>query len=343
MMNGRRTRTLLAALFALAGTLAILAGCTGGSGATDASAETQPDDDTLKVALITPTSVNDSGWSALAYRGLEAIRVNLGAEVSSVVASTPADIEDAMRSFAQKGFDLVIGHGYEYNQHGIKIGKEFPNTVFVSSSGDQTAMNVGAFRFYLEQGTYLLGILAAKMSKSGVIGMVGGPNVPSIESTFQAFEAGAKAERPDITVLKAYTGSNDDIGAAKQQTLAFINRGADVIIHQANAAASGVFEACRERKVWALGTNSDQSSVAPDVVLGSAVIRAETVFTDLAARVRDGKYAGTVELVGVKEGAINVVLNPELLGKIPKEYQDFLTKKFAEIMNGELVVPKLEF
>jgi basic membrane protein A len=323
--------------------VALVVGCTGGANKNASSQQEQPRDDALKVALITPTSVNDSGWSALAYRGLEAIRVNLGAEVANVVASTPADIEDAMRSFAQKGFDLVIGHGYEYNQHGIKVGKEFPNTVFVSSSGDQTAKNVGAFRFYLEQGTYLLGILAAKMSKSGVIGMVGGPNVPSIESTFQAFEAGAKSERPDITVLKAYTGSNDDIGAAKQQTLAFINRGADVIIHQANAAASGVFEACRERKVWALGTNSDQSSVAPDVVLASAVIRAETVFTDLAARVRDGKYTGAVELVGVKEGAINVVLNPKLLDKIPKEYQDYLTRKFAEIMNGELEVPKLEF
>jgi len=326
------------------GTVALLAGCTGGSDrGSNLASEKGDDDGAFKVALITPSPVNDSGWSALAYRGLEAIRVNLGAEVSNVVASTPADIEDAMRSFAQKGFDLIIGHGYEYNQHAIKVGKEFPNTVFVSSSGDQTAKNVGAFRFYLEQGTYLLGVLAAKLSKSGVVGMVGGPDIPSIESTFQAFEAGAKAERPDITVLKAYTGSNGDIGAAKQQTLAFINRGADIIIHQTNAAAAGVFEACRERKVWAFGTNSDQSSVAPDVVLASAVIRADTVFTDLAARVRDGKYSGAVELVGVKEGAINVVFNPKLLDKIPKEYQDILTRQFAEIMSGDLVVPKLEF
>lgn len=336
-----KTRNLTALLVVV-----LLAGCTGGRGEGGGSAaigEGKTDDGVLKVALITPTAVNDSGWSALAYRGLEAIRVNLGADVSNVVASTPADIEDAMRSYAQKGFDLIIGHGYEYNQHGIKVGKEFPNTVFVSSSGDKTAKNVGAFRFYLEQATYLLGILAAKMSKTGVIGMVGGPDVPSIESTFVAFEAGAKSVRPDITVLKAYTGSNDDIGAAKQQTLAFINRGADIIIHQANAAASGVFEACRERKVWALGTNSDQSSVAPDVVLASAVIRADSVFTDLAARVRDGKYTGAVELVGAKEGAVNVVFNEKLLGKIPKAYQDLLTTKFAEIMNGKLQVPKLEF
>lgn len=323
--------------------MTLLSGCTGGGESGALAPESKTDASVLKVALITPTAVNDSGWSALAYHGLEAIRVNLGAEVSNVVASTPADIQDAMRSYAQKGFDLVIGHGYEYNQHGIEVGKQFPNTVFVSSSGDKTAKNVGAFRFYLEQGTYLLGILAAKMSKTGVVGMVGGPDVPSIESTFRAFEAGAKAERPDITVLKAYTGSNDDIGAAKQQTLAFINRGADVIIHQANAAASGVFEACREKKVWALGTNSDQSSIAPDVVLASAVIRAETVFTDLAARVRDGRYTGNVELVGVKEGAINVILNPKLLDKIPKKIQDQLTRTFAKIMNGEIVVPKLEF
>jgi basic membrane lipoprotein Med (substrate-binding protein (PBP1-ABC) superfamily) len=327
----------------------VACGCTGGTQSEKPQPESpketaaQPVEGAFKVALITPTSVNDSGWSALAYRGLEAIRANLGAEIANVVASTPADIEDAMRSFAQQGFQLVIGHGYEYNQHGIKIGKEFPKTVFVSSSGDQSAPNVGAFRFYLEQATYLLGMMAAKMTKTGVVGMVGGPDVPSIESTFQAFEAGAKAVRPNITVLKAYTGSNDDIGAAKQQTLAFINRGADFIIHQANAAAQGVFEACRERKVWAFGTNSDQSSVAPDVVLASAVIRAESVFTDLAKRVKNGTYRGSVELVGAKEGAVNVVFNPKLLDQIPKEVQDLLTQKFDEIMQGKLVVPKLEF
>lgn len=297
----------------------------------------------FKVALLTPTEVNDSGWSALAYEGLMGIKEGPGAEVNNVVAASPQERRDAMRGYAQQGYNLVIGHGYEYNQDGIEIGKDFPNTVFVSSSGDKTAANVGTFRFYLEQGMYLLGMAAAKMSKSGVIGMVGGPEVPSIDSTFLGFESGAKSVRPDIKVLKAYTGSNDDVNKAKQQTLAFIDQGADFIIHQANAAAGGVFEACKERKVLAFGTNSDQQSAAPDTVLASAVIIARPAFMALAEDVRDGKYKGEVRLVGMDSGAVGIVWNESLKAKVPADVLKLVEDVAAKIRNGELTVPKKEF
>lgn len=298
---------------------------------------------TFKVALITPGPVNDSGWSALAYRGLAAIQKELGAEIQNVVASSPQDIKDAMRSYAQKGFDLVIGHGYEYNALGLEVAKDFPKTIFVSSSGDKTAANVGVFRFYLEQGTYVLGMVGAKMSKTGVLGMVGGPNVPSIESTFLAFEAGARAVRPDIRVLKAYTNSNSDVGAAKQQTLAFIDQKADFIIHQANAAAGGVFEACKERGVLAFGTNSDQAKAAPDTVLASAVIDAEPVFVELAREIKEGKYVAGVRPRGMKDAAIRIVWNPKLLNRAPGDVRKMVDDTVAKIAAGELDVPKLNF
>ena len=297
----------------------------------------------FKVALITPNSVNDSGWSALAYKGLQEIKTTMGAEVQNVVASSPAEIEDAMRSYAQKDFGLVIGHGYEYNAVGIEVGKNFPNTVFVSTSGEKSTKNVGAFRFYLEQATYLCGIVAAKMSKTKVVGMVGGPNVPSIESTFQAFEAGVHSVDPKIKVLKAYTNSNDDVGAAKQQTLAFLDQDADMIIHQANAAAGGVFEACGERGVYAFGTNSDQSGDAPMTVLCSAVIVAGPAFLDLAKRVRDKTYEGGVNLQGMKEGAVDLVWNEKMLTGLPKEIRDLVEETKAKIISGEIDVPKLDF
>jgi basic membrane lipoprotein Med (substrate-binding protein (PBP1-ABC) superfamily) len=302
-----------------------------------------PDEKQMKVALITPNSVNDSGWSAMAYKGLQQIETELNAEVQNVVASSPAEIHDAMRSYAQKDFDLVIGHGYEYNAVGMEVGKDFPGTVFVSTSGDKFAKNVGTFRFYLEQATYLCGMVAAKLSKTRVLGMVGGPNVPSIESTFQAFEAGAKAVDPNIKVIKAYTNSNDDVGAAKQQTLAFLDQKADMIIHQANAAAGGVFEACMERGVLAFGTNSDQSGDAPMTVMCSAVIVAEPAFVDLAKRVRDGKFEGSVYLQGMKEGAVSLVWNEKLSLNLPKDLIDLIEEATQKIISGELVVPKLEF
>ncbi|MBA3726216.1 MAG: BMP family protein [Armatimonadetes bacterium] len=319
--------------------LASLAGCDGDSKPEAAKLN----DDDFKVALITPGPVNDSGWSALAYRGLEAIKLELGADTQNIVAFSPQDIKDAMRSYAQKDFDLVIGHGYEYNQIGIEVAKDFPKTVFISSSGDKTATNVGTFRFNLEQGTYVLGMVAAKLSLKGTLGMVGGPNVPSIESTFRAFEAGAKAVRPSVRVLKAYTNSNDDIGAAKQQTLAFIAQGADYIIHQANAAAQGVFEACKERGAFAFGTNSDQAGAAPDVVIASATINAGPVFVELAKQLKEGKFKAGVRLRGMADGAVGIVWNPNPPFKIPEDIKAEAILMVGKIVSGQLKVPRLEF
>ena len=318
--------------------LAVLAGCNGG----DDNKASAGEEDKLKVALITPNSVNDSGWSALAYDGLQDIQFGMGAEVQNVVASSPAEIKDAMRSYAQKDFDLVIGHGYEYNAVGMEVGADFPNTVFVSTSGERFSKNVGAFRFYLEQATYLCGMVAAKLTKTRVVGMVGGPEVPSIESTFQAFEAGVKAVDSKIKVLKAYTRSNDDVAAAKRQTMAFLDQGADMIIHQANAAAGGVFEACQERGVLAFGTNSDQSGDAPMTVLCSAVIIAGPAFTDLAKQVKAGTFEGGVILKGMKEGAVGLVWNEKLMASLG-DIREMITAETKKIVDGDLVVPKLDF
>jgi basic membrane lipoprotein Med (substrate-binding protein (PBP1-ABC) superfamily) len=322
---------------------AVVTGCSAPSSEPSGTASGAPGETPFKVALITPSPVNDAGWSALAYRGLQAIESKVGAEANNVVASNPQEIKDAMRSYAQKGYSLVIGHGYEYNQHGLEIAKDFPKTVFMSSSGDKTAANVGCFRFYLEQAMYVCGFVAAKMSKSGVVGMVGGPEVPSIASTFDGFEQGAKAGNANIKVLRAFTGSNDDVGKAKAQTLAMIDQKADFIIHQANAGAPGVFEACKERGVMAFGTNSDQAAASPETVLASAVIVAEDVFTSLARSVKDGSFQSGVLLVGMKEKAVSVVWNPALESKVPADLRTAADDAIAKILSGEIVVKKRDF
>lgn len=317
-----------------------LMGCASNEpGPTSGSAEGRQD---FKVALLTPGPVNDSGWSALAYEGLLAIRDELGAEISNQEAKG-TQIRDAMRSYAQRGFRLVFGHGFEYNEPGVEIARDFPDTVFVSSSGGKTAKNAGAFRFYLEQGFYLGGVMAADLSKSGVVAMIGGPKVPSIESTFKAFEAGAKAERPDIRVLTLFTGQDSDVAAAKRATLEAIAQGADLVIHQANAAAQGVFEACREKGVLAIGSNANQNENESGVVVASAVIVAKPAFVELAKDVRDGRYEGSIRLVGMDKGAIDFVINPKLESRVPEATRKKLDDLRAKILSGALVVPKDEF
>lgn len=320
-------------------------GCSGGQQGTQnepSKGAPKSDNKTFKVALLTPGPVSDSGWCALANNGLMAIKSQLGAEVNQQEA-LGTKIKDAMRSYAQEGYNLVIGHGFEYNAPGVEVAKDFPKTVFVSSSGGETAPNAGAFRFYLEQGFYLAGMMAAGMSKTGTLAMIGGPDVPSIRSTFKAFKAGAQAVNPTINVIETFTGDGADVAKAKQATLAAISQGADLVIHQANAAAQGVFEACKEKGVMAFGANSDQNSNPSGVVVASAVIVAEPAFVGLARSVKEGTYKGEVQLVGMDQGAIDFVVNPAMQSHIPADVLKRVNDAIADIKSGKLVVPKDEF
>ncbi|RYG44458.1 BMP family ABC transporter substrate-binding protein, partial [bacterium] len=297
----------------------------------------------FKVALITPGPVSDAGWSALAFDGLKGIETELGAQVENKVATGP-QAKDDMRSYAQNGYKLVFGHGFEYNEPGVEVAKDFPETVFISSSGGKTAANAGAFRFYLEQGCYLAGMVAGKMSKTGKVGSVAVLDIPSINSTLAAFEAGAKAARPDIQIVKTvYFGGEGDIAGAKRATESVLAQGADFVIHQANAGAQGVFDACKEKGAWAFGTNSDQNDNPSGIVLGSATIIAKPAFLNLAKAVKEGTYKGAVTLAGMDQEAIDFVFNPKLSDKVPAEVTKLIDEAKGKIKSGELVVPKAEF
>jgi basic membrane protein A and related proteins len=326
--------------------LGVLWGCGSSSSSTTATSSGKKTESAkssdFKVALITPGAVNDSGWSAMAYDGLKAIETDLGAEVSNTVANGN-DIKDSMRSYAQKGYKLVFGHGFEYNQPGNEVAKDFPDTVFVSSSGSLTSKNSGAIRFNLEQSFYLAGVLAASVSKTGVVGMVGGPEVPSIKSTFKAFKAGAEATKPGITVLEAFTGKNDDVAAAKQVAEQMIGKKADVLIHQANSAAQGVFNAAKEGNIVALGANLNQNDNESGVVIGSATISAKAAFLEVAKIVKEGKFEGNVVEVGMDKGAIDFVFNDKLSSKVSPDAKAKVEEAKKGILDGKIIAPKDKF
>lgn len=330
-------------LFALLA-VGLVLGCASNEGGGSATPTAGKSESEFKVALLTPGPVSDAGWSAMAYEGLQAIKTDMNATVDNQEAADAGKIRDAMRSYAQKGYNLVFGHGYEYNEPGVQVAKDFPNTVFISSSGGQTAANAGAFRFYLEQGCYMAGYLAGKMSKTGKVGSVAAIKVPSIDSTLKAFEAGAKAANPKIQVLPiVYMSNPNDVAAAKQATESVIAQGADFVIHQANAAAQGVFTAAKEHNVYAFGTNLDQNSNESGVVIASATIVAKPAFLGLAKQVKEKTYKGEVSLYGMDKGAIDFVLNPSLESKIPEALRAELAKLKAGITSGKVVVPKDEF
>ncbi len=302
----------------------------------------------FRVALLTPGSISDGGWNAGAYAGLLAIRDRLGAEVRHVETRTPAEFEEGFRDFASRGFDLVFGHGFEYQEAAAKVGAEFPHTIFVTTSGNTLRPNVAPMVFELEQATYLLGVLAARMSRSGLLGLVGGRDLPSIRSTFTAFRAGAESVRPDVRVREVFIGNFDDSAAAREAAVALLEEGADFLMHQANDAGRGVFLAVSERasrgeRVYAFGTNRNQNDMAPDVVLASATLDIPAAFVEVARRVRDGSFRAEPLRLGLADGIVALELNPKLAPAIPPEVRSELDSLEARIREGGLVVPRGAF
>ena len=269
------------------------------------------------VALLTPGPVSDGGWNAAAYEGLELIKTRLGAETALVQTTSPADFEDSFRDFASRGFNLVFAHGFEYTDAALKVAQDFPSTYFVVSSGGASSRNVASLTFNFDQATYVEGILAAGVSKTGVAGAIGGIELPTIKLTFEGFKRGFLSMRPNGRLLISYTGNFNDVGAAKEATMAQIGQGADVFIHNADAAGLGVFLAAARAHAFAFGAFNNQNEVAPDVVLASAVTSTPLAFLKIADAVKEHRFHPGMLEFGMKDGMVKVVLNPKLKSRIP--------------------------
>lgn len=338
-------RNLFASLALAVAVAATLFACRSDPHATPAAEgkKANPEAAAFKVALLSPGPVSDAGWNALAYEGLLAIRDQLGAEIAQTQTKTPADFEEGFRDFARRGFKLVFGHGFEFQEAAAAVAPDFPETVFITTSGNTVRKNVAPLRFMLEEATYLQGMLAAGMSKTGKAGAVGGMEIPSVKSTIVAFEAGARAVRPDFSVTTAYMGNWEDVGAAKEAALAQVQRGCDFLFHNADAAGLGVFRAARESKVYAFGSNKDQNQIEPDAVIASAVADIPRGFLTVAREVKAGRFEGKIEKLGTKDGVVSLVLNPRLQERIPADLQARIEAARAAIVAGTLQVPTAEF
>jgi len=328
-------------------TLFLIAGC-GDRGAPAPASETTGNSSTppvkkLRVGLLTPGSIADGGWNQIAYEGLRKIEAELGAEISQQETKSPVEFEEGFRYYGANGFDLAFGHGFEFQDAALAAGKLHPNTIFITTSGSSVAQNVSPMVFELEQMTYLQGVIAARESKTGKAGLVGGIRLPSIDSTFFAFKEGAKSVNPSFEVKEIYLGNFDDLGAAKVATNSLIDAGADFILHQANEAGRGVFQACSERKVRCFGSNRNQNDLAPDVIVASAVLDVPAAFVYMATLVREKKFAPKVYFLGSNEGIVTLVWNEKLKGTLKNDTVPAVEKLREEIRKGSFKVPRREF
>ncbi len=332
-MRGRLSK--LALVFALS-LLALGTGCSDSDAPTSASG--------FRVALLTPGSIRDGGWNQSAYEGLERMRDELGAEIAHQEAKTPQDFESGFRDFAARGYTLVFGHGFEFQDAAALVSKEYPNTIFITTSGATIRSNVAPIVFELEEATYVLGFLGARMSPSSRVGAIGGVKIPSVASTFIAFEAGAKRGREHANVTISYIGSWTDVSAAREATLAQIASGVDVVIHNANEAAAGFFQAVNESpNVWAFGTNKNQNDRAPERVLASATLDVPRALLLVAQDVKAGSWSARSMRFGLRSGVVKIEWNEALRAEIPDALRAEVEALQTAVASGAVTVPRGSF
>jgi basic membrane protein A and related proteins len=291
-----------------------------------------------RIGLITPGSVTDAAWNSGAWRGLQMIRDSLGLAISHVEARTPSDQAEALRIYAAQGYDLVFAHGFEFQEPAERVSSEYPRTIFIVTSGRRAVGNVAPLIFRLEEASYLAGMMAGGLSRSHVIGFVGGIELPPIEAAYQGWLNGARAVDPDVRTREIYLNSFDDAAAGREAALALIRVGVDMFHHNADAAALGVFQAAKESPgVYVFGSNDDQAHLAPDRVVGSAIIDLPRAFLTVAREVKTGTFRPQVEAFGLASGVVRYVPNPALESMVDQTLRSRVQAAADSIAAGTLL------
>jgi basic membrane lipoprotein Med (substrate-binding protein (PBP1-ABC) superfamily) len=246
------------------------------------------------------------------------IRDSLGAQVSHIQTKTPAEFDENFRQYGAAGYDLVFGHGFEFQDAARRAAPEFPRTIYVTTSGTTTGPNLAGISFGFTEASYLAGVVAGSLTHSNRVGMIGGTELPPVAESFRAFQAGARSVNAAVKTITSYIGNWDDVSAGKEQALAQLAQGVDVIFQNADAAGLGVFQAVRDhRSVLAFGSNSNQNAVAPDVIVGSVVIDLPLAFYEIAREVKAGTFKPRVVELGSQSRVVTLVLNPQFATRIP--------------------------
>lgn len=293
---------------------------------------------TYRVALCLSGASNDMGWCQVAYEGLQSLEANYGCEIAYTENLTPDDIEAAFADYAANGYDVVIGHGYEFGDPAIEVASQYPDVKFIVTEGEVSADNVASYVTDCEEGGYIMGMLAAAMSETGKVGYVGPIQGASLVKIMNGFEDGAKEVNPDIEVMTAWTGSFTDVALGKEAAQAMIDNGADVIGHCANESGNGCITAAKENGVYATGDSYDQNALAPEAVLSSSVYHISHVVELAFEDVLNGEYEGGIFHFGMADDAVSIAPYHDFEDKIPAEVKEMIATRVAEIEAGEFDV-----
>jgi basic membrane protein A len=291
---------------------------------------------------------NDKSFNEAAWRGLQRARDELGVEVEFIEPSEGSDREAALRTLAARGVDLVIGVGFIFGPDLERLAVQFPKVKFAGidyspSPGVGDLANLAGLRFREQEGSFLVGAIAALVSHSTIVGFVGGMKIPLIRKFEAGYAAGVKHVCPTCTVLSAYAGTEPkafaDPSLGESLASAQYGKGADVIFHAAGKTGDGVFAAARRHGGRAIGVDSDQYDAAPCCVITSMVKGVDVAVLDVVKQVIAHEFRGGLHELGLAEKGVGFVADERNRHLLPIEVVTRARALAEEIVAGTIKVP----
>lgn len=299
---------------------------------------------TFKVAMLTDLgglagSEEVKGFSDLGWDALLKAETDLGVEVTLLEAKELADLEPNLIKMASEGYDVVVGVGFLFTDAMTAVAPQFPDTKFVIVDSVVDEPNVASLVFAEEQGSFLVGALAAGMSKTGTIGFIGGMESPLIEKFEAGYIAGARAVNPDIEVLSGYTGSFTDVAAGKEISLTQYGQSADIIYAAAGSCGLGTIEAAKENGFYAIGVDTNQDAVAPGSVLTSMLKHVEVAVYEAIKSAYEGDFIAGVTTFDLSVGGVGYSPMEFTKDAVPADLITTVDGLAERIINGDFTVP----
>ncbi|HAN93975.1 MAG TPA: BMP family ABC transporter substrate-binding protein [Firmicutes bacterium] len=282
--------------------------------------------------------LGDQSFNDAAYRGLMQAKEELPVEVIYVEPADIAEMEEHQRSYAELGLDLVIVIGFIHQSALTEVSADYPDIHFAIVDDVVDNPNVTSLLFEEHEGSFLVGVVAGMMTKSNIVGFVGGMEVPLIRKFQVGFEEGVKWANPDAQVLVNYAGAFDDPGRGRELAISQYERGADIIYHAAGGTGSGVIDAAASHDFYAIGVDSDQDYMAPGKVLTSMIKRVDMAVYEVIKAAVEGTLEGGTWTFGVADGGVGTSEFTYTRDIVPQEVFDKVEEAKQKIISGEIVV-----
>ena len=295
----------------------------------------------VKIGMVTDVGgVNDKSFNQTSWEGLQALaKEDSRFEVNYLESKTDADYQTNINTFIDEKYDLIISVGYMLADATRAAAEANPDQKFAIIDDESIELpNVACLMFAQEQASYLVGLVAGSVTQSKTIGYVQGMVFPSMNKFGVGFISGVLAVCPDATVLQYNANNFGDSAGGSTAAKDMITKGADVIYHAAGGTGMGVIEACNEEGIWAIGVDTDQSILAPDHVITSAMKRVDVASQDISKAVADGNFVSGVHLYDLSNGGVDLAPTRD---HIPADVLAVVEQAKADIIAGKIVVPTL--